>query len=81
VFTEEAFRHGWSVNEPEKFVGTYFAAAGNEPPLKILQYEGELTQDYMKLPKHRPDFQVRKSGAKPRKVFAWDPEKFKFVGK
>jgi hypothetical protein len=81
VFTAEAFRHEWYVGRPEKFTTLYFAASGGELPAKILEYEGELTQDFIKLPKNRPDFETVKSGAKVLKTYRWNEEKFAFTDK
>jgi hypothetical protein len=81
VFAGDYFRHAWRIDERDQYEAQYYSAGGNEPPLEIRQYAGELTEDYMKLPKYCPDFETQKSGPKLQKVFAWDQAKFKFVEK
>ena len=81
IFTDEYFKHSWSIDEPEKFVCKYYATSGGEPPLSIVQYGGELARDYIEYPKHCPDFVVVKGVDKPLKIYKWDQAKFEFVAK
>jgi hypothetical protein len=81
IFTGDFFRHEWKIGEKEKFTGTYYAFVGDELPLQIRQFPGELAQDYDHLPKFLPNFEIKQRGPKPQKIYVWDAAQFKFAEK